>query len=74
VVSFTSGGSNGARVYYDDGVGGFDANATATGSDGMALILDTASGDVKADDGNSSASAPITTETGGIGIGIIDLQ
>jgi len=73
-VTFTSGGSNGARIYYDDGGGGFDANATATGSDGMALILDTIDGNVKADDGTSSATVSIVTETGGIGIGIIELQ
>ncbi len=62
------------RIYYDDGVGGWDGNETTTGPDGAALMLDTTGGVVSASATNLvAASVTIPTRVGATGIGVITL-
>lgn len=70
-VSYVAGGHAGARLYYDDGVGGFDPNATSTGPDGIALILDTNAASMRATGSNGSATVDVPTIDGGVGVALI---
>lgn len=74
VVQFTTGVPGDARRYYDDGAGGFDASALATGTDGAALMLDVTSGGVRAtaEDGRVG-TATLPTATLELGIAVITL-
>jgi hypothetical protein len=68
-----SGGGAAARIYYDDGVGGWDGNATTTGPDGIALVLDATSAVLVASIDARSATESIETATQTIGVGVITL-
>lgn len=63
----------GARLYYDDGAGGFVPDAAATGADGAALVLDTTASTVTVTSGDRSASAQVPAPVGGVGVAIIEL-
>ncbi len=73
-VAITGGGQPAARLYYDDGAGGFDASATVTDLDGAALLLDVTSTGVTAtaDDGRS-AGAILPTASLAVGVVVITL-
>jgi hypothetical protein len=68
-----TGGGAGARIYYDDGVGGWDGNATSTGPDGIALVLDATSATLVASVDARTATATVETATQTIGVGVITL-
>jgi hypothetical protein len=61
------------RIYYDDGAGAFVDDPAGTGADGIALVVDTGSDTITATEGTRSADAPISTATGGFGVGVITL-
>ena len=63
----------GRVIYYDDGAGEFLIDAVSTGPDGIALVLDTGSATVTAVEGARAGSAPISTVTNGVGVGVIVL-
>jgi hypothetical protein len=72
-VSFAGTAQQGARIYYDDGAGGFDPNAVATGAGGLALVLDVGAAEMRADQGTKTASANVPTVNGGVGVTVLTL-
>jgi len=73
-IAFTTGVPLNARKYYDDGAGGFDANATVTGADGSALFLDIQNAGIRAitEDGRTG-SVFLNTGSLELGIAVISL-
>jgi hypothetical protein len=72
-IAYVGAGQPSARLYYDDGVGGWDNTATTTGPDGIALVLDTVSAEIEASLGTRAASEQVYARTGTIGIATITL-
>lgn len=74
MITFTSSVPDTARVYYDDGIGGFDPAAMLTGPDGVALVLDVQSVGVRATaDDSRTATAQLPTAALEVGVVVITL-